>query len=116
MPPTHTCVKTSNPLSAITDSRPTSHLSPQAGAEASAIADAAKLRASDAEDALSNERVRTEQVMRIAALESAGVVAHFKEKWQAEFDRRKKLHNQVSEVQQVCVQGSGGDGGGHTQR
>lgn len=39
--------------------------------------------------------VQAEQAARIRELEAQGQIAHFREKWRAEFDKRRKLHNQV---------------------
>ena len=43
------------------------------------------------------EAVRSQcgRMMKIKDLESQGQVQHYKEKWKAEFERRKKLHNTV---------------------
>ncbi len=39
--------------------------------------------------------MQAEQAARIRELEAQGQIAHFREKWRAEFDKRRKLHNQV---------------------
>eukprot|EP00201_Polytomella_parva_P000602 CAMPEP_0175077182 /NCGR_PEP_ID=MMETSP0052_2-20121109/23226_1 /TAXON_ID=51329 ORGANISM="Polytomella parva, Strain SAG 63-3" /NCGR_SAMPLE_ID=MMETSP0052_2 /ASSEMBLY_ACC=CAM_ASM_000194 /LENGTH=971 /DNA_ID=CAMNT_0016346575 /DNA_START=77 /DNA_END=2988 /DNA_ORIENTATION=+ len=39
-----------------------------------------------------------QQALKIKDVESQGQIAHFRERWRQEFERRKKLHNLVSEL------------------
>ncbi|KAJ9531363.1 hypothetical protein QJQ45_006812 [Haematococcus lacustris] len=60
--------------------------------------EAAEKRAQDAAEALEAAKERFEHELRIKDLESEGQVAHFKNKWKAEWEKRKKLHNTVLEL------------------
>ncbi|GFH13907.1 kinesin-like protein [Haematococcus lacustris] len=60
--------------------------------------EAAEKHAQDAAEALEAAKERFEHELRIKDLESEGQVAHFKNKWKAEWEKRKKLHNTVLEL------------------
>ncbi|KAG2495257.1 hypothetical protein HYH03_006530 [Edaphochlamys debaryana] len=52
----------------------------------------------DARDETDNVRKEAAQAAKIRELEAAGQIAHFQEKWRAEFEKRRKLHNMVLEL------------------
>ena len=54
-------------------------------------------------------RQSCEERLRIAEIEGAGMVKVLTAKWRAEFDKRKKLHNQV------CGGGRDRGGGGRAE-
>jgi len=70
----------------------------KAKADSRAEVDAALSRAQEAEEALSFTREQCEQQLRIKELEAQGMIKHFQDKWRAEFEKRKKLHNQVLDL------------------
>jgi len=70
----------------------------KAKAEMRAEVDAAEARAKDAEEGAEAAREQCEHALRIKDLESAGAIKHYKDKWRAEFDKRKKLHNMVLDL------------------
>eukprot|EP00798_Chlamydomonas_sp_ICE-L_P005079 gene5079-34877_t len=52
-------------------------------------------RAAEAKEDLSTLQSRCDEKLRIQQIENQGMITHFKDKWKTEFDRRRKLHNQV---------------------
>ncbi len=50
------------------------------------------------------ERQEFENQLRVKELESAAQIRYFSDKWKAEFDKRKQLHNQV---RWACGKGKG---------
>eukprot|EP00199_Chlamydomonas_sp_CCMP681_P000065 CAMPEP_0119105464 /NCGR_PEP_ID=MMETSP1180-20130426/3409_1 /TAXON_ID=3052 ORGANISM="Chlamydomonas cf sp, Strain CCMP681" /NCGR_SAMPLE_ID=MMETSP1180 /ASSEMBLY_ACC=CAM_ASM_000741 /LENGTH=1060 /DNA_ID=CAMNT_0007090509 /DNA_START=65 /DNA_END=3247 /DNA_ORIENTATION=+ len=60
--------------------------------------EAAKQKVRDAQDQVEAMQDKCDQQLHIMELESQGQIRHFKSKWQEEFDKRKKLHNQLSEL------------------
>ncbi|GLC37409.1 hypothetical protein PLESTM_000580500 [Pleodorina starrii] len=55
-------------------------------------------RLRDARDEVQAVRQEAEQTSRIRELEAQGQIAHYREKWRVEFDKRRKLHNTVLEL------------------
>lgn len=66
--------------------------------ESRAQVDDLKKRSEEAEEQLVFVRQQCEEQVRIKDLEANGIVNHFKEKWRLEFEKRKRLHNQVLEL------------------
>ncbi|GFR42053.1 hypothetical protein Agub_g2869 [Astrephomene gubernaculifera] len=52
----------------------------------------------DAREEAETVRQEAAQAAKIRELEAAGQIAHFREKWRVEFDKRRKLHNMVLEL------------------
>lgn len=57
-----------------------------------------KKRVEESEEQMTFVRQQAEEQVRIKELETTGIVNHFKEKWRQEFEKRKRLHNQVLEL------------------
>ncbi len=57
--------------------------------------DAASQKAQNASDQLEVLQHQHDQQMRILQLESQGQIKLYKDRWAAEFEKRKKLHNTV---------------------
>ncbi|GIL77178.1 hypothetical protein Vretimale_3159 [Volvox reticuliferus] len=55
-------------------------------------------KARDAREEAETVRKEAEQAARILQLETQGQIAHYREKWRTEFEKRRKLHNQVLEL------------------
>lgn len=56
----------------------------------------ANLRVAEAEESTECLRRKYEHTIQIMKMESQGLIAHLKQKWEHEFDKRKNLHNTVS--------------------
>ncbi len=56
---------------------------------------AAQQRAQDLADQMELMQHKYEQQLRVLRVESEGQIQLFKDRWSAEFEKRKRLHNQV---------------------
>ncbi|GAX80690.1 hypothetical protein CEUSTIGMA_g8125.t1 [Chlamydomonas eustigma] len=60
--------------------------------------EAAEAKAREAAEEVEDVKLRCQDQLRVAQIESQAMIKLLTEKWRTEFDKRKKLHNQVLEL------------------